>query len=261
MLTRDPDAQRRFFLAGPPEGGRARLLEEDEQHALRVLRIAEGDALIGLDGRGGAWQLEVSAARKRTLELEVREALDPEPAPGEPGAPLPWIEIWLPLPKAGRAEEMVDRLTQLGAARIAALATERTAPHAREAGERRIERLQRRAREACKQSGRRWLPQIEGPAELKARLSSLPADARLVCLDPRGESPLARFLTSASDASRDSARRATILALGPEGGWSSAEEQRLEAAGAARVRLTPYILRIETAAEAACAMVAIAATQ
>lgn len=254
MNSRDPDALRRFFLSGAPIGSSAELLEEDEQHALRVMRVAEGDEIVGLDGEGGAWRLRVSAASKRKLELEVVEALAREPAAGEVGSKLPWIELWLPLPKAGRAEEMIDRLTQLGAARIAALVTERTAPHAREAGANRLEKLRRRAREACKQSGRRWLPQIEGPATLEARLQELPKRVRLVCLDPRAERPLGDCLNSMDSNDVDFGRSATILALGPEGGWSLSEAEFLAAAGAARVRLTPYILRTETAAEAACAL-------
>lgn len=243
------DSLRRFFLAEPPAGGTARLLEEEEQHALRVLRVAVGDEVSGLDGCGGAWRLVVRVAEKRRLELEVVEELPREPAPGEVGAPLSWIEVWAPLPKAGRAEELVDRLTQLGVARVAALVTERTAPHAREAGGKRLEKLRRRAREACKQSGRRWLPELDAPCALEERLASRDEGARLAFLDPRGESGLARFLGEAPTAP-------TILVLGPEGGFAPAEERLLVEAGAARVRLTPHVLRIETAAEAACAIAA-----
>lgn len=252
--ARDPDALRRFFLAEPPEGSRARLTEEDEQHALRVLRVAVGDQLLGLDGRGGAFELEVRVAEKRRLVLEVARELPREPAPGEPGAPLPWIEVWAPLPKAGRAEDMVDRLTQLGVARVAALVTERTAPHAREAGQKRLEKLRRRAREACKQSGRRWLPEIEGPLSLAERLASRPCDSSLACLDPRSELVLGRFLARTGPKGPGNAHESMILALGPEGGWSPEEERLLVEAGAERVRLAPHVLRIETAAEAACAI-------
>ncbi len=256
-MPRDADSLRRFFLAEPPAGGVARLLEEDERHALQVLRVAEGDEVVGLDGRGGAWRLEATAVAKRRLELGVREELPREPAPGERGAALPWIELWLPLPKGGRAEEMVDRLTQLGAARIAALDTLRTAPHAREAGAKRIERLARRAREACKQSGRRWLPELDGPASIDERASRIPAGARLAILDPRAERTLSALLTEPpADGANDTP---LVLALGPEGGWDPTEARALEAHGAARVRLAPHVLRIETAAEAACAIAAHAA--
>ncbi|MCB9904831.1 MAG: 16S rRNA (uracil(1498)-N(3))-methyltransferase [Planctomycetes bacterium] len=257
MPRADLDSLRCFFLAGPPAGGVARLLPEDEQHALRVLRVAVGDELLGLDGRGGAWRIAVIGAGKRKLELGVVEALPVEPAPGETNAPLPWIEVWAPLPKAGRAEEMVDRLTQLGAARVAALVTERTAPHAREAGANRLEKLRRRAREACKQSGRRWMPELEGPRTLEERLAGRPTGSRLACLDPRSERTLVDFLAGTGPSEPETAKRMTILSLGPEGGWSPDEERALVEAGAARVKLTPFVLRIETAAEAACAIAAV----
>jgi 16S rRNA (uracil1498-N3)-methyltransferase len=255
-MPRDSESLRRFFLSAPPSDLGAQLLAEEERHALRVLRVAAGDELVGMDGNGGAWKLAVRVADKRKLELEVRESLPSEPPPGESGAPLPWIEVWAPLPKAGRAEDLVDRLTQLGVARVAALVTERTAPHARDAGENRLEKLRRRAREACKQSGRRWMPELEGPRTLTERLAERPAGSRLACLDPRSERTLGSFLVETGQDEPEHGKEATILALGPEGGWTPEEERALVEAGAVPVRLTPHVLRIETAAEAACAIAA-----
>ena len=77
-----------------------------------------GDALIGLDGVGGAWPLVVSRAEPRAFEVELDGQPEREPAPGEEGAPLPWIEVCVPFPRGERAEAMVDRLVQLGTAAI-----------------------------------------------------------------------------------------------------------------------------------------------
>src|SRR5262245_13225737 len=83
----------RFFLAEPPGARPPRLEEAESLHALRVLRLAPGDACIGLDGRGRAWPLRVVAATRRELGLEVTGPVEFEPEPGGLGAPLPFIEV------------------------------------------------------------------------------------------------------------------------------------------------------------------------
>lgn len=100
------------------------------------------------------------------------------------------------------------------------------------------------------------MPEIEGPLSLAERLAGRPSDSRVACLDPRSELGLGRFLTETGAKGPDSAKKSTILALGPEGGWSAEEERLLVEAGAERVRLASHVLRIETAAEAACAIAA-----
>ena len=120
----------------------------------------------------GAWKPasplggEIPAAAVWTQEKPVpaiaaRARSETTPPPGDPASSLPRVELALPLPKAGRAEDMIDRLTQLGLARLLPLVTERAAPHGRSVGEGRLARLARRAAEACKQSGNPWLPELE----------------------------------------------------------------------------------------------------
>lgn len=253
MVPRRPDdaTLRRFALTGPPERGHVRFAEGEVEHAQRVLRLRPGDRLIGLDGSGGAWPLVVRRAEARVFEVEVDGEPVREPAPGEPGAALPWIEVCVPFPRGERAEAMVDRLVQLGAAGIRPLLAERATPEARGEGSRRDERLRRTAREACKQAGRSWLPELhaaEGLAALLARPASL--DLRL---DPRAASRALDVLASSPPSG--TAARPIRLWIGPEGGFSPAEEAALDAAGARPMRLAPHVLRIETAAEAATAVV------
>ena len=130
-----------------------------------MLRLKTGDRLVGLDGRGESWPLEVASVARDRLTLASAGERRLDPRPGTKGAPLPWIEVAVPWPKGGRVEEMLDRLTQLGAAAIAPLACARAGPHSREQPANRRERLERVLREACKQSGRTWLPVLrdEGP--------------------------------------------------------------------------------------------------
>jgi len=232
---------RRFFLARTPAEGRPDLAPGDTEHALRVLRLSRGDRLIGLDGRGGAWPLVVRSAGRGRLELDPDGPVRIDPPPGSPGAALPWIEIALPWPKGNHLEEMLDRLTQLGAASIAELACERGGARGALDGARRA-RAERVLREACKQSGRTWLP------ELRSAPSAV-AGTRLL-LDPSTESSLVDRMRS----EERSAERTWTVLVGPEGGFTDGERAAFVAEGAIPVSLGPHVLRLETAAEAAMAI-------
>ncbi len=253
MVPRRPDdaaAVRRFALRGPPAGGRFEFESGEVEHALRVLRLGPGDRLIGLDGIGGAWPLVVRASGRRELEVEPDGDPTREPAPGEIGAPLPWIEVCVPLPRGDRAEALVERLVQLGAAAIRPLATERAHPEARAEGARRAERLLRTAREAMKQSGRLWATEIHA-IEPVASVLARPAALDLL-LDPRAERSALTELAAA--LLRGTAARPLRLWVGPEGGFAPSEVAAFTATGVKSLRLAPHILRIETAAEAGLAV-------
>jgi len=244
-MTCDPHA-RRLFLQAAPDGGAPALAEGELHHALHVLRLEAGDEVIGLDGRGAAWPLRVIAVGRRALELGVAGAARRVPAPGEAGAAEPWVEVCASLPRGGRAEEMLDRLTQLGCARLLPLVGERTPPHGRELGATRRARLARVAREACKQANRLWLPELADPLE-PSGVGALER-ACTVVLDPEAARPLAAWI-----AERRGQRRWRAL-VGPEGGWTEGERDVLDALGLERARLAPHVLRIETAAELACGL-------
>jgi 16S rRNA (uracil1498-N3)-methyltransferase len=249
-------AERRFLLASGPDE-EPRLLPAEAQHARVVLRLRPGDRLVGLDGRGRTVPLEVVLADARRLEVKATGPAQIEPEPGEVGAFLPWIEVAAVLPKGARAEEMVVRLVQLGAAALVPLVTERTAPEARADGAGRRERLARVAAESCKQSGRAWSLELGPVCPLDALLESRAA-ARCAVLDPRASATLSAWLASNDHTLRPwRATRASPLTLvvGPEGGFTPDEERAFDARRVARARIAPHALRIETAAEAAVAIV------
>lgn len=236
-------SERRFFLATSPDQGEPKLAPEDQEHALRVLRLEPGELILGLDGRGRAWPLEVTGVEKRSLTLESRGEALFEPRPGDPGSPLGWIEIALVLPKPARQTETIERLTQLGACRILPLATERATDVARTISANRLEKLARASREACKQSRRLWTVQIDPVSSLKEVLAAAPGD--LVRLDANGDTPLCNYAASLASHAQPT------LFIGPEGGFTPAECELIDSSGAVACRLTPTILRIETAAELA----------
>jgi 16S rRNA (uracil1498-N3)-methyltransferase len=245
---------RRFFLETAPAPGReAVLAPEEQEHARRVLRLAAGDRLEGLDGRGRAWELEIVRMEKRSLELRTLRELRSEPRPGEPGARLPWIEVAASLPKAARAEELVGRLTQLGVARFLPLLATRSAEAAREFSPNRRQRLERIACEAQKQSGRLWALEIAEPLELDALCGE--GDRELLLLSPRAKERLFDWTAAQAARTWKEARPLCLLA-GPEGGFSAEEHAQLVERGARELWLGPHVLRIETACEAAAAVLA-----
>jgi 16S rRNA (uracil1498-N3)-methyltransferase len=239
------DPRPRFFLEDA-EASVPRLVPEDERHAAAVLRLAAGDRLLGLDGTGGVHPLRVRAAARGRLELERDGPVERAPAPGAAGSPLPWIEVAAPLPKGDRAAAMLDRLTQLGVAAYRPLACARNQGFPRESAEHRLDGLRRACREACKQSGRAWLPRIHGTARPEA-LRELLAGARSVLLSPGASATLLEWTAGVA------AGPLAVLA-GPEGGFDERELALL--AFAEPAVLGPHVLRIETAVEAAAATVA-----
>lgn len=243
-------------MARSPAVGTIELVDGDLRHALTVLRLAPGDRLIGLDGVGGAWPLIVSKRQARALEFEVAGDPEHQARPGAPGAALPWIEVAVAFPRTAPSEEMLGRLTQLGVAAITPLSAARAQrPASSELGGRH-ERWVRILREACKQSGRSWLPVLRS-AEEPAALARRSLGALLV-LDPRAEHGVSTWVDDHRDESvwTWTAERPLVVAVGPEGGFEDRELEQLVAAGAERVRLGPHILRIETAAEVALAVLA-----
>ncbi|MEW6072482.1 MAG: RsmE family RNA methyltransferase [Planctomycetota bacterium] len=243
-----------FFLAAPPSEERPpRLAPGEEEHARRVLRLGAGAAVVGLDGEGGRWPLRIAGAGRRGLALVLAGPPAREPAPGEPGAPLPWVEVAVAWPKKARGEEMLGRLVQLGAAAVTPLSGAQggaaAAPPAPP------ERWFRIAREAAKQCGRAWLPHL-GPRLSPGELLAARGSGVLAVLDPAAALSLDAWLRSLRPAPQGVGTRGRpiVLAIGPEGGFSPEEQEAFLLAGASPVRLAPHILRIETAAEAAMAV-------
>lgn len=256
----------RFFLETAPDDGPPRLVPGEAQHALRVLRMRPGDACTGLDGRGAAWPLRVLAAGKRELGLEVTGDPVREPAPGTPGAPLPWVEVAVSWPRRTRAEEMVSRLVPLGAAALTPLVTRHAGPQEApdldgvgSAGSGAGERWRKRVREACKQSGRLWLPELHAPTTPLQLLLARPG-AAVALLDPDRGMSLDTWTRSLGPHQEGLGTRThpILLAIGPEGGFHAEELDAFHTRGATSVRLAPHVLRIEVAAEAAMAVVAAA---
>jgi len=230
----------RFFLTAPPHDGRATLQDDEARHLVRVVRAKIGDMIVVFDGKGCHWSARVSEIKRNEVLLDV----DALPSDACWTGPELWLAI--ALPKGDRQKWMVEKLTELGVARLIPLETLRGVAEATDNSQARMERV---VIEACKQSGRNTLMKIAKSHSLLALLDSLPSGARLLIADPGGTLPAADQATLPAGQTL-----APIIALiGPEGGFTQAELAIADRAGARRVSLGSHILRIETAAIALAA--------
>ena len=124
---RHEGGERWFFLDPAAPEGAPRLLPDDERHALKVLRLEPGACIVALDGAGSTWDLELADVRRGEALWRLRGELASEPEPGAPGSALPWLEVAVAPPKGARADELVERLVQLGVAAVVLLGRPRGA--------------------------------------------------------------------------------------------------------------------------------------
>ena len=234
----------RFFLAAAPQQGQARLQGDEARHLARVLRAEVGDAVTLFDGSGRSWLARVTAIGRDDVGLEVETAFPaPEPAP-QGGSPAQ-LTLAVALPKGDRQKWMVEKLTELGVARLIPLTTTRGVAEATAGAKARLERV---VIEACKQSGRTTLMEI-APGMSLAQLAAGPAgQSRCVVADPNGTA-----LAVVSPAPPAQLQLPLLGLVGPEGGFTPEELAAADSMGCTRIGLGPHILRVETAAIALAA--------
>ena len=197
-----------------------------------VMRLGPGAELLVFDGQSGEWLARIAEAGRKRMTLSVeRKMSEPETIP----------DVWLAFAPVKRAQTdwLVEKATELGAARLIPVITRRTV-----AERVKLERLEAIAIEAAEQCGRTRLPDIAQPTALKALLAERDPARRLYFADEGGGEPVARAFE------RDPA----LILIGPEGGFTDEERALIRAApNSVPVSLGPRILRSETAALAALA--------
>jgi len=212
---------------------------EEARHLTRVLRVEPGQ-LFELSDNRQAYLAEITEARGERVTFRVIETLASAP-------PLVGITLAAALIKFDRFEWMMEKATELGVERVLPVEAARSEKGLMEASRKRQERWSRIARESAQQSRRVTVPEIL-PAVRFSQALEMCADWRGF-LEEAGALPLLRALPE----TRRSADRIAVL-LGPEGGWTGAERQAAADAGWRPVSLGPTVLRAETAATAALAV-------
>jgi 16S rRNA (uracil1498-N3)-methyltransferase len=211
------------------QGAPLDLDEGQSRYLAAVMRLTVGDALAVFNGRDGEWRAGVASIGKRAVGLTVEARTRPQ----ETG---PDLDLVIALVKRARLETIVEKAAELGARRVRPVITERTnADHTR------VDRLQAIATEASEQTGRLDVPQVLEPVKLEQLIGAWEEGRRLLFCDEAGD---AKPLLAAVEAGGPWA-----ILIGPEGGFSPKERERLRALPyATPATLGPRILRADTAA-------------
>lgn len=224
-----------------PDVGVATRLGPDAAAHARVLRLATGQEVELFDGAGGRARATVVALDHQCLVVESLERL-------EGAVAGPRVSLIQALPKAGKLDGIIRMATELGVSEVHLVTTTRTEVSLdRKRAVSRLDRLERIAREAARQSGRAEVPPVHAPVPLREAAARAPRDAtRWVAWE------------NARGAAPPRARRAGEgwVVVGPEGGLDDAEVAPLRQAGWALVGIGTHVLRVETAAPVACALLA-----
>jgi 16S rRNA (uracil1498-N3)-methyltransferase len=221
----------------PPEritGEQIPLQSREARYILTVLRLGQGDEVTVFDGAGNEYRTELTEEYDTGMYLAIQEKLRPERE-----SPLR-ITLGQALLKGERMKFVIQKATELGVDKIIPLLTSRTIPLLE--GEReslRVERWQRIAQEAAKQSGRAMVPRIEAVHELA---DFLPRGTGIRLMLWEGEPTPLREAVKKIDAPAG-----ITLLIGPEGGFSEGEATAAQAQGFLVAGLGQRVLRAETA--------------
>lgn len=217
---------------------------EETRHLARVLRLAPGDLVQVVDGRGNEFtvRLESIEGRSAAGTILARSSSVTE-------SPLA-ITLAQGIPKGDKMEWIVRTVTELGVTRIVPLLTERTIVRLEPGRWRdRARRWQRVAKEAAKQCGRAVIPGVEAPRSIQELADADWSVDLALCLW-EGERQGLREVLGAIRGAASSA----LLVVGPEGGLARREVEALEARGCKIAGLGPRILRTETAGPVAVSL-------
>jgi 16S rRNA (uracil1498-N3)-methyltransferase len=228
---------RRLWIADRIAGGRAYLTGDHALHLARVLRARKGQQ-FDIAAEGVARIGTILSISDDQVEFELGEAAEDRS--------LPEVNVVISIYKFDRLEWAIEKLTELGVCRILPVIARRTEPHLAKAAGKRVERWRRIAHEAAQQSRRIVAPEIASPATLASMIQSI-TGSRIV-LSELEEKVSVKMALAESPAP-------VTLALGPEGGWTTEEAEAFDRAGWKSASLGNTILRAETAAIAAVAIV------
>jgi 16S rRNA (uracil1498-N3)-methyltransferase len=252
---------RRRWIAEHWDEATATLVGEQAEHLTRVLRAQPGmeaDVVAG----GHVFHAQVAAVARGEVRFNLIAELEADPA-------LP-VTLVMAVYKFYHMEWAIEKATELGVAAIAPVIARRTEKHLAAAAGKRADRWRRIVHEAAKQARRTDVPIIFEPAPLAVRVRAASeslessesleatrssATAYIVLAEQERTTTLRHALDEAMSAA--GTEMPTLeLAIGPEGGWAPSEEALFDANGWRAASLGPRILRAETAAISALAVVA-----
>ena len=231
----------RVYLDAPLAEGQAVSFDRAQvNYLLNVLRLEHGDVLLLFNGRDGEWQARLAGTDKRALTAVIGERMREQPRPSD------LHFLFAPL-KHARLDYLVQKAVEMGASRLQPMITRHT-----QVARINLDRMRANVIEAAQQCGILSLPEVADPVAFKDVIGQVDADRLLVFCDEDAEvkDPVAALAAAAR------AGLPLAVLIGPEGGF--AEEERkalLDRPNVVRIALGPRILRADTAAVAALALV------
>ena len=238
MSRYDFNAQRLFVEADLAEGRTVACTPAQVNYLRNVLRLQPGDAILLFNGRDGEWRAELAEAGRRDAALVVRTQVRPQ----EGGPDIDYL--FAPLKRA-RLDYMVEKATEMGVARLRPVLTRRTV-----AERVNVDRMRAHAIEAAEQCGILRLPEVHAPERLDRVIAGWDAARPLVFCDEDGAETCPFTALAMIEPGP------VAVLVGPEGGFDPAERELLSSQPfVTRISLGPRILRADTAAVAALALV------
>lgn len=235
----------RFFLpADRFVSETAELSAEESHHALRVMRLKEGDSLVVFNGGGAEADAKIVSVARSVASIEIGARRKSPPL-------LSHIVLAQAIPKGKNMDLVIQKAVELGVSAIVPLLTERTIVRLEENEKlRKQEKWQAIALEACKQCGQNFLPRVAAPVFLHDFLKAGHSETeglRLVGSLQEDAKKFSDAIAAAKGRNPKGIRYAEML-IGPEGDFSPEEMGSIREAGRVPVTLGPIVLRTETAA-------------
>lgn len=221
----------RLFVPHDLTSGAGIVLDEGQSRYLAaVMRLEVGDEVAVFNGRDGEWTATLAAVAKRSVSLALQAQLRPQ-------ITGPDLDLVVALVKRARLETIIEKAAELGARRVRLVVTERT-----QADHTNVARLQTIATEAAEQTGRLDVPEVVAPLKLDKMLRDWDDRALMFCDEAGDARPVLDVLAEGPPGP-------WAVLIGPEGGFSPAERERLRGLAFTRpTSLGPRILRADTAA-------------
>ena len=224
-----------FFQKNDISRGQVQLFGEDEKHIKTVLRAREGEEITLCDGEGMDYQCRIASLERGVLlDILSQEVCETEPRTK--------ITLYQGLPKADKMELIIQKCVELGVDRIVAVSTERAIVKLDKKEAKKLERWQKIAEAAAKQSGRGKIPEI-GQQVLKFKEAVAEAkelDGAIIPYEREQETGIRQFVQNFKGES-------VGVFIGPEGGFADEEIALAQENGITPITLGKRILRTETA--------------
>lgn len=233
----------RFFLNEDAFQGEVVYFPEEVSHQIsRVLRMKPGDVVVAINPLGKEFRLTLQDVNPKIC---IGKVISVQAAQGEPTLQL---DLFVALTQREKFEWILQKCTEVGVSSITPVFTERSLVLNQQVVEKKQDRWEKIIREAAEQSQRGRVPELKEALDYETVCSQVRADRRLIAWVGETSQNLASVMG-------DGKINQLALLIGPEGGFSSTEVQNALASGWSPFTMGKRILRMETAAVVACALI------